>query len=210
MKKLKEINNKYVKIRFIACLILVTNLLSSCTVITKEIDNPINYDENVLDIGSTHYSDVIDILGPPSKISRHNKGLVFLYESIFISENQLGISTKHELIKWFKFSYARGNADRQVLFLIFDRTGILTRRHFKEFGEELGSGQSLSVIFSVDSLVDLSRLEEEPDTLDWGISLLKPLPEVLNTPNNLKTGNVGIEQLGAPNSVGQHTLEMED
>ncbi len=51
-------------------------------------------------------------------------------------------------------------------------------------------------------------LEENPNSLDWGISLLKPLPEILNIPNNLKTGNTGVEQLGTPKSVGQHTLEM--
>ncbi len=51
-------------------------------------------------------------------------------------------------------------------------------------------------------------LEENPNSLDWGISLLKPFPEISNIPNNLKTGNTGVEQLGTPKSVGQHTLEM--
>jgi len=84
----------------------------------------------------------------------------------------------------------------------------LTTKHFKEFDEDLGSGQAISILVSIESLVDSSMLEENPNSLDWGISLLKPLPEILNIPNNLKTGNTGVEQLGMAKSVGQHTLEM--
>ena len=179
----------------------------SCTVISKEIGTPLDYKEGEFQNENTHYSDVIDLFGPPSKLSKHKKGMVFLYEWIDINERQLGFSSKN-ILQWFKFSIARGEADRKVLVLMFDEKGYLTAHRFNQFEEKIGSGQGVSIIISVQSLVDTSNLEEPPETLLWGRNLLDPLPEVFNIPHNLKSGKTGVEQLGSPNTVGQHTLEM--
>jgi len=189
-------------------LLIIT--LCSCTVISKDINTEVELDENTFELSKTHFSDVINLIGPPSKLSKYNEGLIFLYESIRISERQLGLNAKYDFFRWFKFSYAKGAADRQALLLIFNKDGHLISQNYKEFKENLGSGQAISFLYSIDSLVDSSTLEEEPSLLSWGSSLLKPLPEVLNYSQNLGTGESGIEQLGAPNSVGQHTLELKD
>ena len=197
---------------YLWCLIVLAFLmgLSSCTVISKKIDTDRDLDAGVFTLGETHISDVLDKIGPPSKLSRYNDGLVFLYESIVINERQLGLSSDYNVLRLLKFSYARGSADREVLLLVFDAEGYLSLKDYSEFGENLGSGQAIDFLFSIQSLVDSSRLEEEPPSLSWGSSLLSPLPVVLNYPSSLGSGESGIEQLGAPNNVGQHSLDLAD
>ena len=202
-------NNLPIPISPILPLLLIVTLCS-CTVISKDINRDIELDKNTFELSKTHFRDVINLIGPPAKLSKYNKGLVFLYESIDIKERQLGLNLDYNIFRWVKFSYAKGYAERQALLLIFDKDGYLITKHYKEFKENLGSGQAINFLVSVQSLVDSSKLEEEPSSLAWGSSLLKPLPQALNYSQNLGTGESGVEQLGAPNSVGQHSLELAD
>ncbi|GJM15839.1 MAG: hypothetical protein DHS20C13_11660 [Thermodesulfobacteriota bacterium] len=195
--------------RLYPTLFLFILVFTSCTVISKDIDRNVTVKNTSFELSKTHFSEVIEQVGPPSKLSKYNNGLVFLYESINIKENQIGLSADYNILKWLKFSYAKGVAERQVLLLIFDNKGFLISQNYKEFEENLGSGQAIDYLFSIESLVDASKLEEDPSSLTWGSSLLKPLPEALNSPHNLGTGESGVEQLGAPNTVGQHSLELE-
>lgn len=185
-------------------------MLCSCTVIRTDIDNNDAIKDNHLPVSETHFRDVVHSLGPPGKLSKYNDGLVFIYEAVKIRENQIGFNFDYNILKLLKFSVAKGYADREILLLIFDKDGYLVTKEYKEFTENLGSGQSISYLFSIEALVDSSKLQEPPSSLAWGASLLKPLPEALNYPQNLGTGESGVEQLGAPNNVGQHTLELED
>lgn len=184
--------------------------LNSCTVISKDIDKSAVIDDKTFDLHTTHYRDVIDTFGPPSKLSKYNQGTVFLYETIDINEYQIGVNFNYSILRLLKLSVARGTADREVLLLIFNSEGFLIAQQYKQFDENLGSGQAISYLFNIEQLVDSSKLEEPPSSLDWGQSLLEPLPVILNYPQNLGTGASGVEQLGAPNNVGQHTLEFEN
>lgn len=184
--------------------------LSSCTVISKKIDSERDLQGDSFKVDSTHVSEVIDDIGPPSKLSRYGDGLVFLYESIEKRERQIGLSSDYNILRLLKFSYARGIADREILLLIFDREGYLWAKGHKTFQENLGSGQAIDFLFSIQSLVDSSSLEQDPPALSWGSSLLTPLPESLNYSHNVTSGDSGIEQLGVPKGVGQSTLEMAE
>ena len=42
----------------------------------------------------------------------------------------------------------------------------------------------------------------------WGMTLLRPLPETLNARQSLDTGANGLELTNTPVYAGQHTLEM--
>jgi hypothetical protein len=189
------------------CLLFTT---SSCTVISKDINKQTTLKDKSFELERTSISNVLEQLGPPSKLSKLNGGLVFIYESVDIDEYQIGFSAKYDFFRWFKFSFAKGKADRELLLLIFDNNGLLVAKTYNNFEENLGSGQAVSFLYSIDSLVDSSKLEEAPGSLAWGNSLLQPLPIALNYPNNLSTGESGVEQLGAPNSVGQHSLELSE
>lgn len=205
LKMLKGNNQQYIPLTLLMTIALA---IGSCTVISKDINTDISLEDNALQISETHFIDAIDQLGPPSKLSKYNNGMVFLYESIKINERQLGFNTNYDFWRWFKFSIAKGSADREVLLLIFDADGYLLAQTYNNFNEKLGSGQAISFLYTIESLVDSSKLEEDPESLAWGASLLKPLPEALNYSQNLGTGNSGVEQLGAPDSVGQHSLEL--
>ncbi len=182
--------------------------MASCTVISKDVNTDIPVDEKTYEISQTHYNDVIKLLGPPLKLSKYNDGLVFLYEYVKIYEHQLSLNPSQPIFKWLKLSFARAIADREVILLIFDKDGYLISQKYKEFGEDLGGGQAVDFLFTIESLVDASKLEEDPSIINWGASLLDPIPQSLNYSHNLGTGNSGVEQLGAPNTVGQQTLEL--
>lgn len=206
----KSSDNKYYIFRLLLSVFIVTGLLSSCTVISKNIDSDRDLEGDTFEVESTHVSDVIEEIGPPSKLSRYGSGMVFLYESIEKRERQLGLSSDYNILRLLKFSYARGTADREMLLLIFNNEGILTAKGHKIFQENLGSGQAIDFLFSIQSLVDSSSLEQDPPSLSWGRSLLTPLPESLNYNHNITSGNSGLEQLGVPKGVGQSTLEMAE
>ena len=57
-------------------------------------------------------------------------------------------------------------------------------------------------------LVDTSQFEDAIGAHDWGLSLLRPLPQTLNTRQSLDMGIGGLELQATPTKVGQHTLEM--
>jgi hypothetical protein len=67
-------------------------------------------------VGETNYSQVLNQLGPPVKVSTLDNGLAFLYEHTRAAENQLGINLKIQPVPWlgwFKLTTARGKAKRQ-------------------------------------------------------------------------------------------------
>lgn len=191
--------------------VLMCFLLSGCTVLTRDIGSAVDPSGIRFAEGETHYRTVLHQLGPPAKVSSLAGGLAFLYEHVLTNEKQIGVSLKKldvAVIRWLKFSTARGRADRQDLLLVFDEKGILRNQRFKDYDESLGSGSSIQFKFAVETLVDSSFLEDSIGPNQWGTSLLRPLPQTLNVRQSLETGDCGLEQAGTPTSVGQHTLEL--
>ena len=192
-------------------LIISITILTGCTVIRTEIDVPIQVNGKTFKEGETGINAVLTKLGPPGKISAlGDNSVVFLYEYVSIKEQQVGVSLPGDILKWFKLSVAKAKADRQALLLTFDGKGVLRSREFHAFEEDLGSGFGLSFLYSIVTLVDYSRLEKQPEILNWGAGLLEPLPEALNTMHSFDNGLRGVEQKGTPTSVGQRTLEMRE
>lgn len=67
-------------------------------------------------VGETNYSQTLNQLGPPAKVSALGNGLAFLYEHTRAAENQLGINLEIQPVpwlRWFKLTTARGKAKRQ-------------------------------------------------------------------------------------------------
>jgi hypothetical protein len=192
-------------------LALILLLCAGCSVLKREMAVPVDVEEIRFLEGETHYRTVLYILGPPGKVSTLTEGVSFLYEHARTDEKQLGIDLSKlglPIIRWFKISFAKGRADREVLLLIFDDTGILQSQRFNSYKENLGGGAALQYFLTVAPLVDSSSLEDEIGPTEWGASLLRPLPETLNARQSLDTGDHGLEQDGTPTVVGQHTLEL--
>lgn len=192
-------------------LFLLALSVTGCTTIHTEIDEPIKNSGEAFKEGETRIGDVLSEIGPPGKIgSLGSSGVVFLYEYVSITEYQVGLSPPGDLLKWFKLSVAKAKDVRQVLLLTFDAKGVLSSREYHESKENLGSGVGINFLYNIVSLVDYSQLEKQPEILDWGYGLLKPLPEALNTMNSFDNGTGGAEQKGTPSNVGQRTLEMRE
>ena len=185
--------------------------VTGCTTIHTEIDEPIKNNGEAFTEGETSIGDVLGEIGPPGKIgSLGGSGVVFLYEYVSVTEYQIGASPPGDLLRWFKISVAKAKNVRQVLLLTFDEEGFLSSREYHESDENLGSGVGLNFLYNIVSLVDYSQLESQPEILDWGNGLLKPLPEALNTMNSFDNGEGGVEQKGTPSKIGQRTLEMRE
>jgi hypothetical protein len=176
-------------------------------------------DETQLEVAETNVGDVINTLGPPSKISALPNAVAFLYEQVITIENQLGVSTSSvedlflgaastEALKLFKLSFAKGRLNRQALILVFDLDGRLRVKAFGTWSEKLGRGFGLNIIFQAVPLIKTGYLRAEPDQHGWGAGLLDPLPVTLNVRQSLATGQSGVQLRGTSTAVGQHTLEL--
>jgi hypothetical protein len=189
---------------FLVLIALIALFFVGCTTLYRDIGAPIDLKGVQFKEGETHYGTVLRQLGPPGKVSAVTKGLAFLYEHTLANEKQLGI----KLGKLFKAAFAKADDNRQVLLMVFDERGVLQSQKFQAYDENLGIGAGIQFLIAVKSEVSTSHLEDTIGPNQWGVSLLRPLPEIMNLSQSLDTGSAGLEQSGTPTHVGQHTLEL--
>lgn len=186
--------------------------LSGCSFFTTELGTPVPETPPRYVVGSTSITEVLNDLGPPFQVTATPGGLAFLYEQVEARETQIGIGGGVFGSFWFlrliKLVYAWGEADRRVLIVAFDENGRTTAQAHDAWMEDLGTGSAVELIFNAVSLVDTSRLEQDPPAMGWAQGLLRSLPETLNAEQDLGSGQHGVEQLSTPTAVGQHTLEL--
>lgn len=187
---------------------VVIVFLSGCTSISKQIGRDLEPMAKDIKISRTHFHDILDNLGPPDQITALPGGFVFLYESLLITEKQIGISSTKEVLNWFKLSFSDADVDRLVHIFTFDKRGYLRSHVGKMTSKDIGDGSSLQFLFTVEEMVNTNYLEKDPVQQDWGFLLLKPIPQTLNSNQSLDSGAGGLEQIGTPTAVGQRTLEM--
>jgi hypothetical protein len=184
-------------------------LLAGCSTLYKQVDPEVSLDDCRVDPGTTHYHQVLDELGPPTRLTALPDGFAFIYESLTIRELQLGIGGREGLLQLLKLSLANTDLYRRSLVLHFDAEGVLVAHGRVDSKEDLGMGGSIQPLFSVQQITDTSDYEDDAiDAAGWGMSLLGSLPVTLNTPQRLNSGATGLEQSGTTTKVGQHTLEM--
>ena len=183
-------------------------LLQACTVIHQEVGQALHVDHSSLS-EATHYSEVLDLLGPPHKISRTSSGMVFAYEEVDLTERQLGVNLTIKDVTLLKVVVAREYADRQALMIVFDEGGDLKSYGHDEWSDIVAEGGAFQFIFVIASVADEGTLNDSPIVHDWGMGLLEANhSHSLNRQSNLDTGQSGIEQIGTPTAVGQRTLEL--
>ena len=99
----------------LSIILLLVCIFQGCTVIHKQIDSSLQFDEKYINQNQTYISTVLENLGPPAKLSALGNGVVFLYEYTLITERQIGITVRYGLLSLIKFSHANAKADRQIL-----------------------------------------------------------------------------------------------
>lgn len=156
-----------------------------------------------------YYAEILDALGPPTKMSALPGGMVFVYEHVRITERQYGLILPGEVGKWIKAVHASADADIETIVFVFDARGRLNSSDAEVWNTDAGAGMSLTLLFSTGSFTDTEQYESSPArSLDWGTALTKPPLVSLNGRYNLETGQNGIQLTTSPGAVGQHALEL--
>ena len=181
-------------------------LTAGCTFISKEYGRPIISDDAEFEDGATHFRDVLNKLGPPAKMSAVPGGMAFQYEYLTIKERQFGINIPGVEVLKLSLGWAHGDLD--TLLLLFDQEGRLKSHRFQERQPDLGTGTTVQFFFAVAPTVDTRGNEADYEPNEWGMALLRSLPETLNSRQSLESGQNGMQRRGTPEKAGQHTLEM--
>jgi hypothetical protein len=190
-------------------LIAALLLLMGCAHGVRTTCKPLATDTLKLIRGVSTSDDVLNALGPPLQVASIPCGYAFLYESIHSSEFQLGLINNIPYLQWFKVISSSAEYDHQVLLLLFNHDHRLLLHQGKNTPMDLGDAFAVQTINSVDSLFDVSSVENDRiDISQWGLSLLEPLPVTLNRAQSLDSGLSGFEQRGTPSHTGQRSLEL--
>jgi hypothetical protein len=192
------------------CSIALCVSLAGCARLEHDIGAPL--DQAVLEhVGAgAHYAEILDALGPPTKMSALPDGMVFVYEHARITERQYGLILPGEVGKWIKAVYASADADIETIVFVFDAEGSLRSADAEIWNTDAGAGMSLTLLFSTGSFTDTEQYESSPArSLEWGRALTMPPLVSLNDRQNLETGQNGIQLTTSPDAVGQHALELK-
>jgi hypothetical protein len=183
-------------------------LLPGCSIIRQDVGQPLVIDEGAL-AGALDYRQVLEMLGPPHKLSRTDHGMTFLYEEVDLTERQIGLNLGAGEVVLLKAVVAREYADRQSLVLTFDAHGKTQSFNYHAWSDIAAQGAALQFVFFVASVADEGDLNDSPASHHWGFGLLRAdLPGALNRPSSLETGENGVELKGTPSNIGQHALEL--
>ena len=184
-------------------------LSTACSSFRTEVGHPLKPPSTPLVEGQTRFEAVLADLGPPHAISALPDGFVLLYEYSRVSDFQWGISLKLVDLPFFKLVKGNSRLLESALLFTFDEQGRLRGQASATWGEPLSGGSALQFIVSAVSLTDTSGFRRIPEPLLWGRGLMRPLPVVLNSAQDLRGGEEGVQQEHiAPAFAGQTSLEM--
>jgi hypothetical protein len=187
---------------------VIVVVCAGCSHLTSQVGSVLPEKPATVTVGESHLSDVLRVLGPPSKISAAAGGYAMLYEHSAVEEIQLGFNVDAPVLMWFKFVGAKSWLEHQAWVLTFDGLDVLRGWGDEHWHKALGKGGGAQILVTVSSLVDSSQVRRPAPQHTWGMSSLERLPKVLNTASSLDSGAAGLEQTLAPTAVGQRALEM--
>ena len=186
-------------------------LLQGCLQIHREFGQDV-YSQAAELIQSEQEIDVarvLEVLGPPQKLSALPQGYAFLYQFSVVDEQQIGLSSDLPVLRWLKFSMAAANARIKTTVFRFDDHDQLIAASSAITHSDLGDEKSIMFALAMSALVDSDDLGYDRWGSNlWGASLLQSTAKTLFVQSDLDSGNIGFEQRGTPTRVGQRTLEL--
>ncbi len=153
-------------------------------------------------------AEVLDILGPPQRLSATPGGYVMAWEHWQVSETSIGISLGLMGVDGLSVDWGEAKVDAQFLLLTMNSKHQLVSHTFSQWSGNAGGGSAIQPFVGLVSVVDVDDLVTRMPHHDWGGYVLKPLPEALNSASAPDPGQGGIEQRGTPTGVGQRSVEM--
>jgi hypothetical protein len=186
--------------------VLACWLLSACSQWNYDLGAPL-YDQE-LPPQNTSLSDVLDLLGPPLRMSATDTGFVLAWEHWNIREQSLGFSLGAMGADFLSADWGDMRITGDFLLLTFNEQHLLTSATRSSWDNDGGGGQAIQPFFNFVSVVDADDLTESMPQHRWGSSLLQRLPGTLNEGSDLDTGRSGLQQRGTPTAAGQQSLQM--
>jgi len=182
---------------FLVSLIFILILISSCTRIHISNDKEIDAASTRTIQHNTPYADVLAALGPPAKVTALPSGFAFLYESTQVLQRGIALS-----VYFIRASVTKGDRVLDAYVVVFDEHGLVVGH------EQITKSVPLSLSFAVTIPTGgpPRELTASAPQHHWGMSMLNPLPQTLNAPNDIDAGMHGLEQRGTPMAVGQRAL----
>lgn len=182
-------------------------LLSACTQWRYELGTRLS-PEALPDAGrSLSLARVLDILGPPHRISAAGAGYVLAWEYWKIREDSIGLSLGVLGTDLLSMDWGDAHMHGEFLLVTFNRDHQVTSSTFARWSNDAGGGQAIQPMLGLVSLVDVGDMVDHMPHHQWGGALLQPLPQAINTPSRPDTGQSGIQRRGTPTGTGQQSLE---
>jgi hypothetical protein len=154
-------------------------------------------------------NEVLQLLGPPMRMSASDTGFIMAWEHWDIRENSLGITLGALGADFFSADWGEMRIKGEFLLVTFDHQHLLTSATYTDWDNDGGGGQAIQPFFSFVSVVDVEDLIDPMPQHDWGNLLLQSdLPSALNSGSNSDTGQRGLQQRATPKAIGQQSLEM--
>jgi len=145
-------------------------------------------------------------LGPPARVSAVGNGYVMAWEFWRIREDTIGLSLGALGTDLLSVDWGKAHMHGEFLLLTFDRDHRVTSSTFSRWSNDAGNGRAVQPMLGV-SLVDVEDMVGPMPQHQWGATLLRPLPEAINSRSRPDQGQSGIQRRGTPRGSGQQSLE---
>lgn len=152
---------------------------------------------------------VLELLGPPQRMTALPHGYAFLYQYFLIAEQQIGLSSDLPVLRLLKFSIASADASIKTAVFRFNDNDQLLAAGTATQHLDLGNEKSVMFVLAMSAIVDSDDLGYDRSSPNlWGASLLQSPSITFDAQSTLDAGSAGFEQRGTPTRIGQRTLEL--
>lgn len=191
------------------CSVLTLLCLCGCSQYFYAMGEPL-VEADLPDAGSRmQLAQVLDLLGPPLRMSAVPGGYVLAWEHWNIEEEKLGFSLGYAGADALSVDFGTSRVKGEFFLLGFNHGHQLVDSSFSQWDNYAGGGRSLQPLGGLLPIVDVDDLREHLPQHRWGATSLNSLPVSLNRDSQPDTGANGIEQRGTPTGLGQRSLEMD-
>ncbi len=188
-------------------LLLFSLLLSACSHSQYHLGTPLSEVPLPEPSAQSEVSDVMQVLGPPQRLSADSNGYVFGWEYWRIEENSVGLNLGTIGADFLSLDWARVDSHGEFIVATFNSDHQLTSITRSRWSNQVGDGKAVQP-FGIYDVSTTGDLREPLPQHRWGAAMLKRLPEALNREADLDSGASGLEQRATPLDIGQRTLEM--
>lgn len=189
--------------------LLAVCLTAGCTQWHYDLGHPLTPETHPDPRRTTTLARVLSDLGPPQRVSAISNGYVLAWEFWRIKEEKIGLSLGLVGTDLLSVDWGQARIKGEFLLVTFNRQHLVTSSTFGNWDNSGGTGAALQPPLGPFSVVDVDDLVTRMPHHQWGGSLLKPIPQAINSGSRPDMGQAGIQQRGTPSGTGQQSLEID-